>query len=414
MDKASPYRAVVSPRRLRLSDSISAQVEELIVRGTLRPGEVLPPERVLAAQFGVSRPSLREALLRLEARGLLRVARGGGFAITDVTAPTLTDPLVHLLQNHATAEQDVLELRHGIELVAAHYAALRATPADRKRLRECFAQTTKPRGKRDALLAAQADADFHLAVAEASHNVALIHVMHGLHNLLQTSMRHAWEVAYAEPDGPRVLQEQHAQLLDAVLAGDASLARDAAHLHLSFVGETLLLVRRGAATPRTARAAAFMATCRSLGTPRRGRGGDPTGPQPARCRDRARHRCDRARLVGVARRARLGRSPASACPATRARLATACTMPPCCSSRRWHRWRPPASRPGASCSSKDSSCCRRTRRRRSRRPSRCCVRGCWRWPSAGTTWAGSRVSTAGRWRWPRRLPAGGERPCARR
>jgi GntR family transcriptional repressor for pyruvate dehydrogenase complex len=256
MDKASPYRLVATPQRPRLSDSISSQIEELVVRGVLRPGEVLPPERALAQQFGVSRPSLREALLRLEARGLLRVARGGGFAVTDVTAPTLTDPLVHLLQKYPTAEQDVLELRHGLELVAAHHAAKRATAADRKMLRERFGATARPRGRRDPLQAAQADAEFHVALAEASHNVALIHVMHGLYNLLRTSMLHAWQIAYTEPDSARALQEQHAHLLDAVLAGDAGTARDAAHLHLSYVRETLLQARfEAAATPVPAKAA---------------------------------------------------------------------------------------------------------------------------------------------------------------
>ena len=115
MDKELPYRPVTPPPRQRLSESIALQVEELIVQGALRPGEALPPERTLAPRFGVSRPSLREALLRLEARGLLKVTHGGRFAVTDVTAQTMTDPLVHLLQRHASAEQDVLEMRHGLD-----------------------------------------------------------------------------------------------------------------------------------------------------------------------------------------------------------------------------------------------------------------------------------------------------------
>ena len=139
MDKELPYRVVMPPPRQRLSDSIALQVEELIVQGVLRPGEALPAERVLAPRFGVPRPSLREALLRLEARGLLKVTHGGRFAVTDVTAPTMTDPLVHLLQRHPSAEQDVLEMRHGLEMVAAQFAAERATRDDRERLRRAYA-----------------------------------------------------------------------------------------------------------------------------------------------------------------------------------------------------------------------------------------------------------------------------------
>jgi len=240
MDKDVPYRAVKRPERQRLSDSIGAQIEQLIIEGALQPGNALPAERVLAQKFGVSRPSLREALLRLEARGLLKVARSGGFAVTDVTAPTVASPLAHLLQRHPTAEQDVLELRHGLELVAAHFAALRATKTDRLQLKRAFERLSGLQLRQDAMTAAQVDAEFHLAIAEASHNVALIHVMHGLHNLLSTTMRHAWEVMYREPDSVRVLHDQHRALLDAVMAGDAGIAREAAHLHLNYVRQTLL------------------------------------------------------------------------------------------------------------------------------------------------------------------------------
>jgi GntR family transcriptional repressor for pyruvate dehydrogenase complex len=252
MEKDPPYRTVNRPQRQRLSDSIGTQIEQLIIEGALQPGHPLPAERALAQKFGVSRPSLREALLRLEARGLLKVARSGGFVVTDVTAPTIASPLAHLLQRHPTAEQDVLELRHGLELVAAHFAALRATRGDRAQLRRVFARLAGPRATPDAIAAAQVDAEFHLAIAEASHNVALIHVMHGLHNLLNTTMRHAWEVMHREPDSVQVLHEQHRALLDAVLSGDPGVARDAAHLHLNYVRETLLQQAQPPVAPRAA------------------------------------------------------------------------------------------------------------------------------------------------------------------
>ncbi len=261
----APYRTVAAPPRQRLSDAVAAQVEQLIVEGTLAPGHALPGERVLAEKFGVSRPSLREALLRLEARGLIKVARGGGFTVTDVTAPTITDPLVHLLQRYPTAEQDVLELRHGLEMLAAQHAALRATRADRAALKRRFEQLTAPRRPRDPMAVAQADAEFHLAVAEASHNVALIHVMHGLHNLLRTSMRHVWELMYAEAGPVQALTAQHQALLKAVLDGDAKAAGAAAHEHLQYVRERLL-----ARAPAPAKAAkTARKTARAPKTPRR-------------------------------------------------------------------------------------------------------------------------------------------------
>ncbi|MDE8740028.1 GntR family transcriptional regulator, partial [Escherichia coli] len=65
-------------RQPKLSDVIEQQLEFLFLEGTLRPGEKLPPERELAKQFDVSRPSLREAIQRLEAKGLLLRRQGGG------------------------------------------------------------------------------------------------------------------------------------------------------------------------------------------------------------------------------------------------------------------------------------------------------------------------------------------------
>ena len=62
----------------KISDVIMAQLEQMILEGSLQPGQKLPPERELAIQFEVSRPSLREAIQKLEAKGLLMRRQGGG------------------------------------------------------------------------------------------------------------------------------------------------------------------------------------------------------------------------------------------------------------------------------------------------------------------------------------------------
>ena len=234
-----PFRAISPPRRQRLSDSITEQVERLIVDGELRPGDALPSERDLAKQLGVSRPSLREALLLLESRGLVQAKRGGGFGVTDVTGPTITDPLVHLLQRHPATIDDVLELRHGLECVAAYFAAIRATPADAKRLRDMAVSMKRRRNQRDPFEDADLDVDFHMAVAEASHNVALVHVMRGIFNLMRSNMMRSREVLYRQPENVALLDEQHAEIVKAIVARDHDAARAAANLHLSFIQASL-------------------------------------------------------------------------------------------------------------------------------------------------------------------------------
>ena len=239
MKSSLPFKTVSPPRKRRLSDTITEQIERLIVDGELRPGDPLPAERDLATKLGVSRPTLREALLVLEGRGLVQAKRGGGFGITDITGPTITDPLVHLLQRYPSTADDVLELRHGLECVAAYFAAIRATDADAKRLREMSNTMRRRRAARDPLADADLDVDFHMAVAEASHNVALVHVMRGVFNLMRSNMMRSREVLYRQPGNVKLLDEQHVAIVKAIVARNAEAARDAANLHLSFIQTSL-------------------------------------------------------------------------------------------------------------------------------------------------------------------------------
>ncbi len=234
-----PFRKVASPKRLRLSDAIAEQIEQLIVDGDLPPGAPLPSERDLAERLSVSRPSLREALLKMEARGLIQVRRGGGFAVTDVTAPTVAEPLAHLLNHHPKAAEDVLELRHGLEAVAAFFAALRATDEDLKAIEAAFARLARKQQERDALADADSDAEFHMAIAEASHNTALVHVTRGIFNLLRANIQRTHAVLYGNAATLEALIGQHKAILDAIRARNPEVARRAAHTHLDFVQTTL-------------------------------------------------------------------------------------------------------------------------------------------------------------------------------
>jgi len=99
-------------RQRRLADDIVAQLETMILEGTLKAGERLPAERVLAERFGVSRPSLREAIQKLAAKGLLISRHGGGTFVAESLGSTFSDPLLHLLENNSDAQRDLLEFRH--------------------------------------------------------------------------------------------------------------------------------------------------------------------------------------------------------------------------------------------------------------------------------------------------------------
>ena len=223
----------------RLADTIAEKLETMIVEGSLKPGDRLPAERTLAESFGVSRPSLREAIQKLQSKGLLKTRPGGGTTVESSLNPEFVDPLVSFFKEHPESRFDVLEVRHSLEGNAAWHAAIRATDEDKVRIRECYERMIELHGSEDPLDEAKADAEFHLSIVEASHNLVLLHMMRGLFSLLQNSISHNLGKLYTVPRVFKPLSNQHRVLMEAVIAGEPEKARQAAQNHLAFVEDSL-------------------------------------------------------------------------------------------------------------------------------------------------------------------------------
>ncbi len=224
----------------KISDVIVHQIESLILDGGLRPGDRLPPERELAVRFKVSRPSLREAIKKLEARGLVTTRRGGGTYVSGLLDEGFINPLLGLFQSHPETLCDLVEMRHALEGVSAYYAALRGTEADRQILRQRFdAMNAAYHRDEEPLAEAKLDAEFHIAIAEAAHNVVLLYIMRALFNLLHSSISTSLEKLYTRAGANDRIHQQHARLFEAVMAGEPDAARDAAHEHLAYVKKTI-------------------------------------------------------------------------------------------------------------------------------------------------------------------------------
>jgi GntR family transcriptional repressor for pyruvate dehydrogenase complex len=240
----------------RLSDEIVSQLEALILEGSLQRGERLPAERLLAERFGVSRPSLREAIQKLVAKGLLVSRQGGGKYVAESLGASFSDPLLHLLESSPQAQRDLLEFRHTLEGSCAFYAAQRATELDLERLREAFADLQHCYAAAGTVTRAQegaADARFHLAIAEASHNAVLLHTIRALFDLLKRNVLTNIGGMYAQRDETReMLMQQHGELYAAISSGQAELAREVSNRHIDYVQEVLAEV--GQEAQRTARA----------------------------------------------------------------------------------------------------------------------------------------------------------------
>jgi GntR family transcriptional regulator, transcriptional repressor for pyruvate dehydrogenase complex len=226
----------------KLSDVIMEQLESMILDGSLLAGQKLPPERELALTFAVSRPSLREAIQKLEAKGLVYRKQGGGTFVKRKLTSLVTDPLLDLIATRPETQFDLLEFRHALEGMAAYYAALRGQAEDDLALQ--LALDELPLAMQDKSLQAKALSEFYLIMAKASHNLVLLHVMRSLQPMLQDNIRGNLEVLAAKTDAEEQIVGQRKNIVQAILARDPEQARRASNEHLAFIEETLLDINR--------------------------------------------------------------------------------------------------------------------------------------------------------------------------
>jgi GntR family transcriptional repressor for pyruvate dehydrogenase complex len=225
----------------KLADVIAEHLEQLIFEGALRPGERLAAERELAEKLEVSRPSLREALEKLQARGLIETGKSGTF-VSQFMAP-LTQPLAAMMQSNEQALIDYLEYRTLVEGEAARLAALRATGVERTAIAECMERMRAAHELDDPTAEGEADVDMHLLIYEAAHNLVLLHVMRAFSEMLRGGVFYNRHQLYVRPGVRDLLLEQHLAIGEAVLAGDPEQAAEAASKHVRATAATLEEVR---------------------------------------------------------------------------------------------------------------------------------------------------------------------------
>jgi GntR family transcriptional repressor for pyruvate dehydrogenase complex len=224
---------------LRVSDVVAASLERRILEGALKPGDRLLPERELAAELGVSRPSLREAIQKLASKGMVQSRQGGGTYVTDSLQSPFSDPWRDLFGSHPNLHEDMLEFRHMLEGQAAAWAAERAGEADLARLALAFSALREAFAGDDAERRSLADIAFHQAVGDAAHNALIGHLSTALLHLMNDSIRLNLSELKAVPAANALLLSQHAAIHQAIVERKPQVARRAAETHIDFVRETL-------------------------------------------------------------------------------------------------------------------------------------------------------------------------------
>jgi GntR family transcriptional repressor for pyruvate dehydrogenase complex len=245
-----PFQKIAAEK---LASAVVRQVEHLILRGVLRPGDRLPPERELAERLGVSRPSLREAVRALSDRGLLEARAGSGIYVADVLGNAFSPALTRLFASHEDALLDYIAFRRDIEGIAAARAARQGSDTDLALVDTIFRKMEAAHSARDAVAEAALDADFHLAITEASHNVVMLHMMRSMMDLLRRGVFYNRSIMFRQSTTREALLDQHRAINAAVQARDPDGAQAAVEAHLSYVREALRDQREADAHEDTAR-----------------------------------------------------------------------------------------------------------------------------------------------------------------
>ncbi len=223
----------------KLSHAVQRQIELLILRGILRPGERLPSERELSEKLGVSRPSLREAIAELQDRGLLTSRAGAGIFVAEVLGSAFAPALIRLFAAHEEAVFDYISFRRDMEGLAAERAAHLASDTDLKVVDTIFGKMEAVHSKRNPADEARLDAEFHMAIIEASHNVVMLHMMRSMFDLLREGVFYNRQVMFKQRTTRSALLDQHRAINSALQARDPQAARAAVEAHMNYIEQSL-------------------------------------------------------------------------------------------------------------------------------------------------------------------------------
>jgi len=217
-------------------EAVMRQMETALLDGSWRAGTKLPAERTLAAQYDVARNTVREALQRLAARGLVQSRRGAGVFVTDQLRTGFASPWGQLVADHPALRADILEFRRVLEGATAYFAALRASDDDLERMRALLGELGRAREADDKVAEADADAKLHEVIAQASHNAMFLHLHTSVLGVLREHITiNGTGLREQNRETSDQLLQQHRTLCDAIGGRHPEEARTAMQAHIDFV-----------------------------------------------------------------------------------------------------------------------------------------------------------------------------------
>jgi DNA-binding FadR family transcriptional regulator len=223
------------PEARRLYEQIAQRLAEAISAGKYEVGQRLPSERELAQSFGVSRPTVREAIISLELDGLVDVRLGSGVYVTHREPPTGVG-----IKDIGPFE--LLEARRAIEGESCALAALRMDEAQLARLSELIAEMRTENQHDDVVMSEDADRRFHELIAESTQNSGMVLAVQMLWEARMRSPQNRSMSRKVRARGVKPRIDEHTAIVRALKRRDPDAARAAMREHLSRVMEEQLEV----------------------------------------------------------------------------------------------------------------------------------------------------------------------------
>lgn len=222
-------------RQGNLVDIVFEKLKDDIVSGKLKQGERFPPQEVLARQFGVSRPVIREAQKKLASLGLLESRQGSGTFVCRPRADEVMGPLLSVVEMDAESTAELMETRFHLEKVVARLAAQRATPDQAAELDLLIAQMTAAAKQGDLARFNRADFSFHLTLARISGNRIMARIVETIRDMTYRFLR-----SFSQSEGAmeRAIR-YHRAIAKAVAENDPRAAENQMRLHLNDIIKNL-------------------------------------------------------------------------------------------------------------------------------------------------------------------------------
>lgn len=219
--------------RSRLYEQLVERLLAIIHEMELGPGDRLPPERELSAGLGVSRASVRQALVVLEVQGLIEVRHGEGAILLDNNRPDAV--VLSAVAAHTRRLTEVIEAREALEVKLAGLAAERRTDDDLEHIEEALTVMEQEIAAGERGLGG--DEKFHRAVTTAARSRLLADLMQEI----AAAIRENRIESLSQPDRPQVSLASHREIAAAIRAGDEAAASEAMRQHIRLVSDVALL-----------------------------------------------------------------------------------------------------------------------------------------------------------------------------